>query len=85
MYQTEFGSTYAGLKGIALGQFVLSIIMACMVFIQFILGFLVRVEMFKSSFSSSFFLVKWVHKALGNLLIIIGKILATFIVNINTT
>lgn len=40
---SKYGSGYKGLEGLELAQFVMSIILSCLVLIQFILGFLVRV------------------------------------------
>jgi hypothetical protein len=85
MYQNHYGSSYAGLVGVALAQFVMSIVLCCLILIQFILGFLVRVEMFRSKLSSSLFTVKRVHKISGNVLVIFGKIVATFVISANTS
>ena len=43
MYLKQYGSSYEGLSGVAEGQYVCSIILMCLVIIQFILGFLLRV------------------------------------------
>jgi hypothetical protein len=85
MYQTYYGSSYSGLTGVRLAQFVMSIILSCLILIQFILGFLVRVEMFKNKLSSSLFTVKTIHKIGGYIITIFGKIIATFVVYVNTS
>lgn len=54
-----------------------------MVILQFIIGFLLRVEMFKNSLSSSLFTVKRLHKINGNLLALMGKVVASLIVKTN--
>jgi sulfite exporter TauE/SafE len=41
--------------------------------------------MFRSSLSSSLFVIKRIHKILGNVMTLIGKVLATLIVNLNTS
>jgi hypothetical protein len=48
MFTRQFGSSYTGLTGAAYGQFITSIILACLVLVQFLLGFLTRVQMFKN-------------------------------------
>lgn len=85
MYQISYGPSYSGLSGTALAQFVMSIILSCLILMQFILGFLVRVEMFKNKLSRSLFKVKKNHKISGYVITIFGKIVATFVVNINTS
>jgi len=77
---SKYGSSYKGLEGLELAQFIMSIILSCLVLIQFILGFLVRVEMFKNKLSSSLFTVKRSHKIVGNITVIFGKVVATFVV-----
>ena len=79
MYNQQFGSSYIGLTGAAYGQFISSIILMCLVFIQFLLGFLLRVQMFNNSLNNSLFLLKTVHSILGYGLIILGKVVATLI------
>lgn len=85
MYQNYYGSTYAGLSGINLTQFVMSIVLACLVLVQFVLGFLVRVEMFKNKLSGSLFTVKRIHKISGYFIVLFGKIVATLVVYANTS
>jgi hypothetical protein len=51
------------------------------VVVQFLLGFLTRVKMFKSKLSKSFFAIKLVHVIMGYLIEIVGKVVATLIVN----
>lgn len=85
MYQNKYGPSYPGLGGAGLAQFVMSIVLACLILIQFILGFLVRVEMFRNKLSGSLFTVKKLHKIGGNILVIFGKIVATFVVSANTS
>ena len=85
MYQNHYGASYAGLAGTALTQFVLSIVLACLVLVQFVLGFLVRVEMFKNRLSGSLFTVKRVHKVGGCLIVLFGKIVATLVVYTNSS
>ena len=51
-----------------------------MVLVQFLLGFLARVKMFKSKLSRTFFGVKLTHKLFGYALYILGKVVATLIV-----
>lgn len=80
MYQKYYGVNYDGIDGAAMGQFIVSIILSCLILIQFVLGFLTRVELFRSELSGSLFGLKWVHKALGNCLVLLGKALATLIV-----
>jgi len=63
----------------------MSIVLASLVLVQFVLGFLVRVEMFRNSLSSALFTVKRIHRFTGNLLVIFGKIVATFVVHQNTS
>jgi hypothetical protein len=85
MYNQQFGSSYAGLTGTAYGQFVSSIILMCLVLVQFLLGFLLRVQMFNSSLKNSLFLLKTIHSITGYAIVILGKIVATLIVNANVS
>lgn len=84
MFQIAYGNNYDGLSGLPYAQFILSIILSCFVLIQFILGFLVRVEMFKNTLSSDLFAIKTAHKLLGYGVWIFGKIVATLVVSIYT-
>ena len=81
MYNQQFGPSYNGLTGTAYGQFISSIILMCMVLVQFLLGFLLRVQMFKNSLNNSLFLLKTIHSIMGYAIVILGKIVATLIVN----
>jgi hypothetical protein len=80
VYQGNFGVGYAGLSGAALAQFATSIVLACLVLIQFVLGFLVRVEMFASRLSTALFTVKRVHRIGGWVVTLFGKAVATLVV-----
>jgi uncharacterized membrane protein len=68
IFTQQFGSSYAGLTGASYGQFLSSIILAVLVLVQFLLGFMTRVQMFKSEFNNSLFTVKMIHLVLGYLL-----------------
>ena len=81
MYLAEYGSSYEGLGSTETVQFTLSIVLGCLVVIQFILGFLVRAEMLKDSPKSSLFTIKTIHKIIGFLMSIIGKVVTTLIIN----
>jgi hypothetical protein len=81
LYSSQFGPTYSSLTGAQYGQFITSIILASLVMVQFLLGFLTRVKMFKSKVSSTFFAVKLVHKLTGYGIWLTGKVVATLIVN----
>ena len=81
MYTQMYGASYTGLTGAAYGQYIVSIILGCLVVVQFLLGFLTRVKMFKSKLSKSFFAIKLVHVIMGYLIEIVGKVVATLIVN----
>jgi len=81
LYTAQFGPSYSSLSGAQYGQFISSIILASLVMVQFLLGFLTRVKMFKSKVSRTFFAVKLVHKVMGYCIWILGKVVATFIVN----
>ncbi len=81
MYTQQFGSSYSGLTGVQYGQFISSILLACLVVIQFLLGFFTRVQMFKSALSSSLFTIKTIHTILGYAIEILGKVVASLIVN----
>lgn len=48
IFTQQFGSSYSGLSGAPYGQFISSIILAVLVLVQFLLGFMTRVQMFKS-------------------------------------
>jgi len=85
MYNQHFGSSYVGLTGVAYGQFVSSIILMCLVLVQFLLGFLLRVQMFNSSLINSLFLLKAIHSIVGYSIIILGKVVATLIVNMSVS
>lgn len=65
LYTAQFGSSYSSLSSAQYAQFITSIILASLVMVQFLLGFLTRVKMFKSKVSGSFFGVKLVHKLMG--------------------
>ena len=84
MYRVKYGSSYSGLLGLPYAQFVMSIILGCFIFIQFILGFIVRVELFKNQKSKYLFNIKTAHKISGYILIIYGKIVVTFIILISS-
>jgi hypothetical protein len=81
MYTQHYGSSYAGLQGAAYAQFVTSIILMCLAVLQFLLGFLTRVQMFNSSLSNSLKTFKRLHTLLGYGLLILGKVVATLIVS----
>ena len=81
MYGKQYGSSYEGLTGAAYGQFVCSIILMCLVIIQFLLGFIVRVQMFNNNLKNSLSTVKTLHKILGIIMAILGKVVASLIVN----
>ena len=81
MYMKQYGSSYEGLSGAANSQFIVSIILMCLVIIQFILGFLLRVQMFNSSIKNSLTTMRTLHKILGYIVYILGKVVATFIVS----
>lgn len=68
IFTQQFGSSYTGLAGAAYGQFVSSIILGVLVLVQFLLGFMTRVQMFKSELNNSLFTIKMIHTVLGYLL-----------------
>lgn len=81
IYNQQFGSSYTNLTGTAYGQFISSIILMCLVLCQFLLGFLLRVQMFSNSVKNSLVLLKTIHSIVGYGIIILGKIVASLIVN----
>lgn len=81
IFTKQFGSSYSGLMGSAYGQFITSITLASLVLIQFLLGFLTRVEMFKSSLNNYLFTIKAIHMVLGYIIWLLGKVVAILIVN----
>ncbi len=83
VYQNNYGAGYSGLTGAALAQFATSIVLACLVLIQFVLGFLVRVEMFGRRLSSALFTVKRIHRIGGWVVTVFGKVVATLVVYTN--
>lgn len=80
IFTQQFGSSYTGLDGVAYGQFVTSILLACLVLIQFLLGFLTRVQMFSNNLKNSLLTLKTLHMILGYTLVILGKVVASLIV-----
>ena len=81
MYNKQYGASYDGLTGAAYGQFVSSIILMCLIIIQFILGFLLRVQMFNNSLKNYLNTMKVLHAIGGYCITILGKVVATLIVN----
>ena len=81
MYTKQYGSSYEGLTGAAYGQFISSVILMCLVIIQFLLGFLLRVQMFNHNLKNSLKTLRILHKILGYAVVILGKVVATLIVS----
>ncbi len=51
----------------------LSFVLSFFVLVQFVLGYITRAEMVKSSLSKTLFTVKQAHKVIGNLMCLVGK------------